>query len=114
MRIAMVAYDGFTDVDLFLPWDLFYRVKAPDYAAFDGEWDVRICADTPTITGSLNRVSTRFTMPTDSSWAIFGASPSWPSTVMPVTPAWMKKSVMRSMDDSSMRPSGWKGVGAMT
>ena len=50
MRIAMVAFDGFTDVDLFLPWDLFYRVRAPDYAAYDGEWDVRICADTPTVT----------------------------------------------------------------
>lgn len=50
MRIAMVAFDGFTDVDLFLPWDLFYRVRAPDYAAFGGEWEVRICADAPRIT----------------------------------------------------------------
>ena len=45
MKIAMVAFDGFTDVDLFLPWDLFYRVKDAAYAAYDGEWDVRICAD---------------------------------------------------------------------
>jgi transcriptional regulator GlxA family with amidase domain len=45
MKIAMVAFEGFTDVDLFLPWDLFYRVKDATYAAFEGEWDVRICAD---------------------------------------------------------------------
>ena len=47
MKIAMVAFEGFTDVDLFLPWDLFYRVKDATYAAYDGEWTVRICADTP-------------------------------------------------------------------
>ncbi|HEY1146490.1 MAG TPA: hypothetical protein VGE84_09145 [Allosphingosinicella sp.] len=45
MKIAMVAFEGFTDVDLFLPWDLFYRVKDATYAAYPGEWDVRICAD---------------------------------------------------------------------
>ncbi len=50
MKIAIVGFDGFTDVDLFMPWDLFYRVKDPTYAAYAGEWDVRICADTPTIT----------------------------------------------------------------
>jgi len=33
---------------------------------------------------------------------------------MPSTPDSMKKSVMRSIDASSMRPSGWNGVGAMT
>jgi transcriptional regulator GlxA family with amidase domain len=49
MKLAMVAFEGFTDVDLFLPWDLFFRVKEPGYAAYDGEWDVRICADTPTL-----------------------------------------------------------------
>ena len=47
MKIAMVAFEGFTDVDLFLPWDLFYRVKDATYAAYAGEWDVRICADRP-------------------------------------------------------------------
>ena len=46
-------------------------------------------AETPTITGFLNRARTRFTMPTDSSCDIFGASPSWPSTVMPSMPASM-------------------------
>src|SRR5512140_3620760 len=71
-------------------------------------------AETPTMTGNFTRWSTRFTMPTDSSCAIFGASPSWPRTVTPSPPASMKKSVMRPIDDSSMRPSGWKGVGAMT
>ena len=45
MKIAMVAFEGFTDVDLFMPWDLFYRVKDPTYAAYAGEWDVRICAE---------------------------------------------------------------------
>jgi transcriptional regulator GlxA family with amidase domain len=47
MKIAMVAFEGFTDVDLFMPWDLFFRVKDPTYAAYAGEWDVRICADQP-------------------------------------------------------------------
>lgn len=50
MKIAMVAFEGFTDVDLFMPWDLFYRVKDPTYAAYAGEWDVRICADARRIT----------------------------------------------------------------
>src|SRR3990167_3201439 len=52
MKIAMVAFEGFTDVDLFLPWDLFYRVKDATYAAYEGEWDVRICADTARIRSS--------------------------------------------------------------
>ena len=46
MKIAMIGFEGFTDVDLFMPWDLFYRVKDATYAAYEGEWDVRICADT--------------------------------------------------------------------
>jgi hypothetical protein len=72
-------------------------------------------AETPTTMGSLpTRWITRCTIPTDSACAILGASPSWPSTVMPSTPAFTKKSVMRSMDDSSTFPSGWNGVGAMT
>lgn len=49
MKIAMVAFEGFTDVDLFMPWDLFYRVKDATYAAYEGEWIVRICADTARI-----------------------------------------------------------------
>lgn len=55
MKIAMVAYEGFTDVDLFMPWDLFFRVKEPTYAAYQGEWDVRICADAASI-GSYSGV----------------------------------------------------------
>ena len=47
MKIAMVAFEGFTDVDLFLPWDLFHRVRDATYAAYDGAWEVRICADEP-------------------------------------------------------------------
>ena len=45
MKIAMLAYDRFTDVDLFLPWDLFNRVQDKDYLAYPGPWSVRICAD---------------------------------------------------------------------
>ena len=71
-------------------------------------------ADTPTTIGSCRARDHARTMATDSSCVIFGASPSWPSTVMPSTPASTKKSVMRSIDASSTRPSGWNGVGAMT
>ena len=71
-------------------------------------------ADTPTTTGTRTRAVTRRTIATDSSCVILGASPSWPSTVMPVTPACTKKSVIRSIDPSSTRPSGWNGVGAIT
>ncbi|WP_447920727.1 DJ-1/PfpI family protein [Achromobacter aegrifaciens] len=45
MKVAMLAYDGFTDVDLFLPWDLFNRVQDPDYVNYQGPWSVRICSD---------------------------------------------------------------------
>jgi transcriptional regulator GlxA family with amidase domain len=45
MQIALVAFDDFTDIDLFMPWDLFYRVKDPHYAGFAGPWQVSICAD---------------------------------------------------------------------
>ena len=71
-------------------------------------------AETPTTTGTRTRAVTRRTIATDSSCVILGASPSCPSTVMPVTPASRKKSVMRSIDASSTRPSGWNGVGAIT
>ncbi|UJR82816.1 DJ-1/PfpI family protein [Sandaracinus amylolyticus] len=43
MEIAIVAFDGFTDVDVFLPWDLLNRVDAPG-------WRVRIVADAKTVT----------------------------------------------------------------
>jgi transcriptional regulator GlxA family with amidase domain len=41
--VALVAYDTFTDIDLFLAWDLLKRVP---------ELDVQIVAPTPTITSS--------------------------------------------------------------
>jgi len=50
VHIAIVAFDGFTDVDLFMPWDLFYRVQDPHYAAYAGDWRVSICADSARIT----------------------------------------------------------------
>ena len=35
MRIALIVFDGFTDIDLYLPWDLLHR---PQQAT----WEVRI------------------------------------------------------------------------
>lgn len=52
MKLAIVAYDRFTDVDLFLPWDLFNRIQDPDYVGYQGPWSVRICSDTPEITSN--------------------------------------------------------------
>jgi len=48
----MLAYDGFTDVDLFLPWDLFNRGQDPDDVNYKGPWSVRICSDTAQITSN--------------------------------------------------------------
>ena len=31
MEIAIVAFDDFTDIDVFLPWDILNRVKQPDW-----------------------------------------------------------------------------------
>ena len=50
MHVALIGFDGFTDVDLFMPWDLFHRVRDPHYAAYAGDWRVTICADTARIT----------------------------------------------------------------
>jgi transcriptional regulator GlxA family with amidase domain len=38
MDIAIVAFDDFTDLDVFLPWDLLNRVRRPD-------WRVRILGE---------------------------------------------------------------------
>jgi transcriptional regulator GlxA family with amidase domain len=38
MRISIVIFDEFTDIDLFLMWDLLNRVRLPD-------WEVRIVGD---------------------------------------------------------------------
>jgi transcriptional regulator GlxA family with amidase domain len=40
MRISIVIFDDFTDIDLFLMWDLLNRVRLP-------EWEVRIIGDKP-------------------------------------------------------------------
>jgi len=40
MRISIVVFDEFTDLDLFLMWDLLNRVRLP-------EWDVRIVGEKP-------------------------------------------------------------------
>jgi transcriptional regulator GlxA family with amidase domain len=49
MHVVIVAFDGFTDIDLFMPWDLFNRVQDPVYAAYTGSWRVSICADAPQV-----------------------------------------------------------------
>lgn len=40
MKIALVIFDQFTDLDLFLMWDLFNRVRLPD-------WQVSIIGEQP-------------------------------------------------------------------
>lgn len=46
MHVALVAFDKFTDIDLFLPWDLLNRVSDPRYSAQPlTSWRVSICAD---------------------------------------------------------------------
>jgi transcriptional regulator GlxA family with amidase domain len=43
MEIAILAFDGFTDIDVFLPWDLLNRVDVQP-------WKVRILSDTAHVT----------------------------------------------------------------
>jgi transcriptional regulator GlxA family with amidase domain len=31
MKISIIAFDNFTDIDVFLMWDIFNRVEAPDW-----------------------------------------------------------------------------------
>lgn len=50
MKIAVLAFDGFTDVDLFLPWDFLWRVKVPYGAGYTGAWHPMICAEASEIT----------------------------------------------------------------
>lgn len=40
MKISIVVFDQFTDIDLFLMWDLLNRVRVPG-------WEVRILGDKP-------------------------------------------------------------------
>jgi transcriptional regulator GlxA family with amidase domain len=49
MKIAVVAFDGFTDVDAFLPFDFFHRVTVAYGAAYEGPWQVMLLADRPRI-----------------------------------------------------------------
>ncbi|MCX6127397.1 MAG: DJ-1/PfpI family protein [Proteobacteria bacterium] len=39
MQISIIVFDDFTDLDLFLPWDLLSRVKSED------KWEVRLLGD---------------------------------------------------------------------
>lgn len=50
MNVALIAFDGFTDVDTFLPFDFFHRVKVPYGAGYEGPWQVRLLADRRRIT----------------------------------------------------------------
>lgn len=50
MKIAVIAFDGFTDVDAFLPFDFFHRVTVPYGADYKGPWQVRLLADRRNIT----------------------------------------------------------------
>lgn len=45
MKVVVVAFDGFTDVDAFLPFDFFHRVRVPYGAGYEGPWSVRLVAD---------------------------------------------------------------------
>lgn len=40
MRVAIIAFDGFTDLDVFLPWDLLNRPRASG-------WEVRLLGERP-------------------------------------------------------------------
>ena len=50
MHVVIIAYDGFTDVDLFMPWDLLFRVTDEGYANYQQSWRVSICADEKRVT----------------------------------------------------------------
>jgi transcriptional regulator GlxA family with amidase domain len=50
MNVAVIAFDGFTDVDTMLPFDFFHRVKVSYGAAYEGPWRVRLLSDRPRIT----------------------------------------------------------------
>ena len=49
MNIAVIAFDGFTDADAFLPFDFFHRVTVPYGAGYEGPWRVKLVADRPRI-----------------------------------------------------------------
>lgn len=39
MKIAIVCFDNFTDIDVFLPWDLLNRVRLVGGIS---DWDVQL------------------------------------------------------------------------
>ena len=45
MKTAIIAFDDFTDIDVFLMWDLLKRVRIPD-------WEVKILGDKPVHTST--------------------------------------------------------------
>lgn len=45
MRIDLVAFEDFTDIDVVLPWDLLHRVREPG-------WEIRIVGTEPAHTSS--------------------------------------------------------------
>jgi transcriptional regulator GlxA family with amidase domain len=45
-KISIVAFEKFTDIDVFMPWDLLYRAKA----AGASDWDIRILGKTEYVT----------------------------------------------------------------
>lgn len=46
MKIAIIAFDRFTDIDVFMPWDLLNRARS----AGARDWSVRILAKTDHVT----------------------------------------------------------------
>ncbi len=50
MKIAVLAFDGFTDVDLFLPWDFLWRVKVSYGGNYKGPWEMKLCAELKRVT----------------------------------------------------------------
>jgi transcriptional regulator GlxA family with amidase domain len=46
MQISIVAFDRFTDIDVFMPWDLLFRAKS----AGASDWDIRILGKTDHVT----------------------------------------------------------------
>jgi transcriptional regulator GlxA family with amidase domain len=45
MRVAQIVFDGFTDIDVFLAWDLLNRVRRPG-------WEVRLLGSAPAHTSA--------------------------------------------------------------
>ena len=45
-KIAIIGFDKFTDIDLFMPWDLLNRAKS----AGAKDWEIRILGKTDHIT----------------------------------------------------------------